>query len=403
MTVSRGLHRANRRHQGLHDLRPFRIVIGHRRLERIVRGEPVVRAPLHGPVARDEALYRVVRSQDVGVPARAGTGCLLLEPFAKLRERRLAHGERVQHFHRIRGGCVPVLVERGGGITHDWADHREVEIDEVHFLAGAEIFVAEVTTAHDRDAVVGDPGLVVHAVVDAREADQALAEQAQRALARSERIEHADGHFRMRRQCCKARVLRAGVHVVDQQPDLDAAICRYEQVMGEECPGLVRMPDVGLDVEASACEASTARADDECLRALTEEPEGGLARMPRFRPGDRLVELRSFAERDRVFGREVRARLKLRACGESDQRQQDQYAPQAGNRDMPDFHCSQMPLLRRHLASTISSRTGAVLPDGGSIPSSAAIVGATLAGSTARRTVAGSIPAPAKITGTKVS
>src|SRR6185503_323410 len=43
-----------------------------------------------------------------------------------------------------------------------------------------------------------------------------------------------------------------------------------------------------------------------------------------------------------------------------------------------------------------SSSTGAELPDGASIPRSAAIVGAMLAGSTSRQRVAGLIPAPAK-------
>ena len=61
--------------------------------------------------------------------------------------------------------AVPVGVELAADLLDDGARQRDVEIGEVRLVGGTEILVADVAAADDRDAVVRDPRLVVHAAV----------------------------------------------------------------------------------------------------------------------------------------------------------------------------------------------------------------------------------------------
>ncbi len=191
----------------LHDLGARGIVLAHRGLERIVGGEVVPVGPLHRPVARHQALHRIVGAQDVRVAA----GTYILEAVRELRPQRLECGGvdtcRVEQLHRVRRRRIPVPVERRRRVADDRPDHREVEVDEVDLVTRAEVLVTQVAATHYRDAVVRDPGLVVHPVVDPTEACQALAHQTHRARARCEGIEHPHADVPVRGKCCEAHVL----------------------------------------------------------------------------------------------------------------------------------------------------------------------------------------------------
>ena len=156
-------------------------------------------------------------------------------------------------------------------------EHREVQIHEVDFLAGPEILVADVAPAHDRDPVVGDPALVVHPPVHALEAQGALARLRQRPFPRDPRVEHAHFDAWMRRQRRQAVVHRTGVEVVQQESHANAAVGRFQQGLAEIRAGEVRVPDVGLHVEAAGRESRALHAHHEGLRAVAQQPEAGLA------------------------------------------------------------------------------------------------------------------------------
>ena len=87
-----------------------------------------------------------------------------------------------------------------------------------------------------------------------------------------------------------AVVLRARVEVVEQQPHPHAAVGGLEQLLREIDPGEVRVPDVGLDIEAPRRKSSALHAHDEGFRAFGDEAERGFAGMPRFRACDQFVQ-----------------------------------------------------------------------------------------------------------------
>ena len=61
------------------------------------------------------------------------------------------------------------MIEHAGGLPHHRSARDDVHVAEVDLLIDFEIVVADVATADDRDRVVHDEELVVHAVVDAIE------------------------------------------------------------------------------------------------------------------------------------------------------------------------------------------------------------------------------------------
>jgi hypothetical protein len=54
-------------------------------------------------------------------------------------------------------------------LRHDGAGRDDVEVDEIAVLVARKILVADVPSAGDRERIVGDEQLVVHAMVDARQ------------------------------------------------------------------------------------------------------------------------------------------------------------------------------------------------------------------------------------------
>ena len=178
-----------------------------------------------------------------------------------------------------------------------------------------------------RDAVVGDPALVVHAAVDAPETRRdPHSTSASVAAARGKRIEHAHLDIRMRREGGEARVFRARVHIVDQQPHLHAAIGGLEQLLCEVHPREVGVPDVSLNIETARGEPCALRANDEGFRALDHESEGGFAGTTRLASGDVSIERRVLARRKGRLLRQRRKRRQLRACRERDQQEEGREA-----------------------------------------------------------------------------
>ena len=117
----------------------------------------------------------------------------------------------------------------------------------------------------------------------------------------------------MRGQRRKVRVLRARIHVVDQQAHPHAAIRRLEQLVGEELAGEIGVPDVGLHVETALRHARALHAHDESLGAVDQQPECRLARMTGFRRLESAVERRGACGRRCKFHRQITTRLQLRA------------------------------------------------------------------------------------------
>ena len=111
---------------------------------------------------------------------------------------------------------------------------------------------------------------------------QALPDEAERAATRGEGIEHAYIDVWMRGERRESDVLGASIHVIDQQPDPDAAIGGFEQLLGDKNAGEVRMPDVGLHVESPPGQPRTLHSSDKGFGTFLDEPEGRFARMLRL-------------------------------------------------------------------------------------------------------------------------
>ena len=201
--------------------------------------------------------------------------------------------------YRIGDLGVPVTVERGGGIAHDRTHHREIQVDEVHFVVGAEILVAEVAPTDDRDPVVGNPGLVVHAVIEPLRVAQEVEHERHRAGARRQRIEHPNVDVRV---CVERRdpvVLGSGIHVVHEQAHLHAAVRRLQQDVGQRKTCRVTVPDVGLHIDAAAGHLRRQRTNREALGPVADEPEARLPRMTLLLRRSEAVELCTGAGRYR--------------------------------------------------------------------------------------------------------
>jgi hypothetical protein len=65
------------------------------------------------------------------------------------------------------GAAVPETVEDVARLLHGRPHQQQVGILEVDLLGGIEVLVADIAPADDGDAAIDDPGLVVHAPVQA--------------------------------------------------------------------------------------------------------------------------------------------------------------------------------------------------------------------------------------------
>ncbi len=170
-------------------------------------------------------------------------------------------------------------VENGAGLAGGRAGQQQVQVAEIDVRARVEVLGADVAAADDGDAAVGDPGLVVHAVVDAEDPLHHL-QQAPQALAVAERVVQAHFDARMGVERQQLRVHPLGVHVVQQQPHPHPALGRRVHVVHQQVADHVVVPHVVLQIEAAAGLAGDHRARGEGFQAVDQV---GRAALPRVR------------------------------------------------------------------------------------------------------------------------
>jgi hypothetical protein len=128
---------------------------------------------------------------------------------------------------RRNAGSPPIALEHRRGGAGGGADHHQVEVAEIEFIGRVEVLVAQVAAAADEEAVVGDPGLVVHPAVEVPAAEQQFerkAEPAEDAPAGAVEQPHFDMRMGIERRQHPFPAERE--YVIKQQPHPHAAVRR---------------------------------------------------------------------------------------------------------------------------------------------------------------------------------
>ena len=121
--------------------------------------------------------------------------------------------------------AVPEGVERGRQLGHDGTRADHVEVDEIAVLVEREVLIADVASAGDGEAVVGDEQLVMHAMVDARNVrDRGEDAAPDGRPAAGEGIEHPHLDVRVLPEVHEVPVLARGIQIVHQHAHAHAAI-----------------------------------------------------------------------------------------------------------------------------------------------------------------------------------
>ena len=157
------------------------------------------------------------------------------------------------------------------------ARERHVSVDEVHAGAGGEVLIPDVAAADDRDALIDDPGFVVHPMIEARAARKQLTGRAQQSAPRSKGIEQADLDARVTIERDEGIVVRPRVHVVEQHAHAHAAICGAQQLAREEEPRRIAAPDVVLHVYAAFGALRARDAQGERVEPVGQQSRAGFA------------------------------------------------------------------------------------------------------------------------------
>jgi hypothetical protein len=84
----------------------------------------------------------------------------------------------------------PITLEECAGLGHWRTSHRKIQIAKIELTRGIKIFVTDVAPTPDDQVSIRDPGLVVHAMINAVAGEQELDNAAQGA--ELERVEQAD-------------------------------------------------------------------------------------------------------------------------------------------------------------------------------------------------------------------
>jgi hypothetical protein len=133
----------------------------------------------------------------------------------------------------IRGVAVPVEIEFPGDFARHPPRRHDVEVHEERPLAGAEILVADVAPAHDRDLRVRGEGLVVHPTVQPLEIGE-VAERFEAAV--RIRVVEADLDVGVRIEHGEDRVQPLDAAVVEQHPHAHAALGGIPELLEQEEP-----------------------------------------------------------------------------------------------------------------------------------------------------------------------
>ena len=236
-----------------------------------------------------------------------------LDALEQGREREAAgFVRRGQHaVDRISRRARPVTIEIGRDLLDHRADHGDVEVREQSLLGRAEVLVADVATAQDGDAVVGDQRLAVHPAVQAPEVEQVVGP------ARAAQHEGIDETHRDRRVPVDLEhdpVQAGNPVVIEQQAHPHTPIGRRHQFTQQQCAGGVVAPDVVLRIEGPFGHAHQHRPGRVGVGGLREQahrrPTLGIAQPVRDRSCDQGVA--GERRRDRL-GRLARGHRRQRA------------------------------------------------------------------------------------------
>jgi hypothetical protein len=174
---------------------------------------------------------------------------------------------------------------------------------EVHVGAGREVFIANVAPTDDRDAVIDDPRLVMHAMVEARAARKELTHRAQPSAPRAKGIEktNLDGCMTIERD--QGIIVRPCVHVIEQHAHAHAAIGGAQQLAREVEPGRIAAPDVILHFDAALGGLRAHHAQGEGVEPVGDESRAGFALRERPTCPEFIEHRRLWRMRKRVRGR----------------------------------------------------------------------------------------------------
>ena len=186
---------------------------------------------------------------------------------------RVGSGRRAEHVLHWPGQfAVPVVVEGRRQLSHHRTRGQHVQIDEVVVRVAHEVFVADVAPTEDRQRVVGDQELVVHAMVVQLEVARRQQQTSRwRPLAQCQRIEQSDLHVVVRAKVEQQILERRSVVVVQQQPHAHTARCRVAKRAQQRTAGMVWLPVVILQVNRTLGKLHQRHARVECELASGQQ------------------------------------------------------------------------------------------------------------------------------------
>ncbi|MNQ29430.1 hypothetical protein D3C85_427420 [compost metagenome] len=176
------------------------------------------------------------------------------------------------------GAAVPEAVEDVARLLHGGPHQQQVGILEIDLFGGIEVFIADIAPADEGDPAVDDPGLVVHAPVQADGAQGHFHGAHPDAVAVAARIEDAHIDQRMAVEREDGRVLAPCVDIVEQYAHAHAAVGRAQQFAHQQASRDVVMPDVVLQVETAARFARAQGAQGERFQIVVDQGRAAVAR-----------------------------------------------------------------------------------------------------------------------------
>ena len=141
--------------------------------------------------------------------------------------------------------ALPITVEILRNLRHDGTAHHHVGVGKGVFAVDVEIFVADIASADNADAVVGNQGFVVHSSVQPRKVGQ-IADKPPFAVQKW--VEQADLDVGMAVEGGQDGVHAVRVVVVQQQAHAHAAFCRLPEFLQQCQAGDVVAPNIILRV-----------------------------------------------------------------------------------------------------------------------------------------------------------
>ncbi len=195
-----------------------------------------------------------------------------------------------QEVHELIDGlaerAVPVLVEAVAKLLGHRSYAEHIDIGEVQVRLGIEVFIAQVAPADDGHTAVGQPQLVVHAPVLARQVHQAPEAAGDAGLAPQVlRIEQANLDVRVSGEGGDGLIQTVAGGVVQQDAHTNATVSRLEQFVDQGARTQAVVDDVILQIKAAFGVADQFGASLERVTAVRQQAK---ARTPFMRHGHGL-------------------------------------------------------------------------------------------------------------------